>query len=115
MAADLDLVMHKIARVFPEHDASEVRARLDEYGLESHEQERRRVQLAILKLCQENGPGELEKLVRLAKYDYRDILAWAEYPHQMHLIKNEQGASNVELIRRDSEQYQAWLNGDSDT
>jgi hypothetical protein len=52
---------------------------LDEYGTEPYEQERERVQLAILKLAE----GEIDKLLhftRAAKGDFRDVLYWADYP-----------------------------------
>ena len=48
---------------------------LDSYGVRSHERERERVQLAILKL----SDGSLEALhhyVAAAKRDYRDVLYW---------------------------------------
>ncbi len=48
---------------------------LQQYGLEPHERERERVQLAIVEL----SAGDIEKLryfVTVAKTDYRDILHW---------------------------------------
>lgn len=50
---------------------------LDEYGTQTYERERERVQLAILKL----SVGDEDKLlhnVAAAKQDYRDVLMWSE-------------------------------------
>lgn len=50
------------------------------YGIEAHEPERERVQLAILKL----SCGDADRLlatVQAANEDYRDVLWWAEYPN----------------------------------
>ena len=55
-------------------------AMLNEYGTEPYEQERERVQLAILKLAE----GDIDKLLHFtqaAKGDFRDVLYWAEYLH----------------------------------
>ena len=67
------------ARSFPDEDAAPILAILDLYGLEPHERERERVQLAILKL----SGGDVDRLlatVQAANRDCRDVLWWAEYP-----------------------------------
>ena len=57
---------------------------LDSYGVEPYEQERERVQLAILKLS--GGSEEkLREFVAVAKRDYRDVLFWAENPEESRL------------------------------
>jgi len=57
---------------------------LDSYGVEPYEQERERVQLAILKLS--GGSEEkLREFVAVAKRDYRDVLFWAEHPDKARL------------------------------
>jgi len=96
--------------VFPDRDAQAVLAVLDRYGIEQHEQERRRVQLAILKLCDETEPPDLERTVEYAKQDFRDILAWAESPNLMdrHSLKDE--TKRQKLADQDRAQYLAWLN-----
>ena len=50
-----------VKREFPNEDAQAIVALLDAYGVESYENERDRVQLAILKLSQ----GEAEKLLEV--------------------------------------------------
>ena len=108
-APTLDDVLAKIAQVFPDRDPSEVLAILDRYGRESHEQEPRRVQLAILKLCDEAEAPDLERTVEHAKGDFRDVLVWAESPNLGRRFALSDKAKRVALKRKDDEQYQAWL------
>ena len=75
MANTRDQVNAAIRAVFPESDPPSVLAVLDLYGVESHERERERVQLAILALS-EGHEDKLLDLVQSAKIDYRDILHW---------------------------------------
>jgi hypothetical protein len=96
---------------------------LDQYGVESYEKGRARVQLAILKVFQEGTTGQesgeqklerLRGLVRAAKCDYRDVLAWAEYPEQIKMgfieMKKLTPQEGKALRKRDREQYLRWLN-----
>ncbi len=65
--------------MFPNEAPGVIMSILDEYGTESHERERDRVQRAVLFL----SAGDTDKLlhnVNVAKQDYRDVLMWAEYP-----------------------------------
>lgn len=85
---------------------------LDLYGKESHVRELERVQIAILKL----SGGDLENLrayVEIAKSDYRDVLASAEFPEEMR--KNAWKMSDKEVVKRirerDRQQYIDWLQG----
>ena len=106
-----DQVHTKIRRVFPRSDPQEMLALLDRYGVESHEQERDRVHLAILKLSDEEDLTEPTRYVEIAKRDYRDVLAWAEYPGQMrtptHAVRSPE--QQRAIVRADREQYEAWL------
>ncbi|HEY2572879.1 MAG TPA: hypothetical protein VGH65_02380 [Verrucomicrobiaceae bacterium] len=84
---------------------------LAEYGPESWHREVDRVRLAILKLA----GGNVEKLrqeIEVAKRDYRDVLAPAEYPNHgkyplgvNKLPPEEQRC----IIESDWRQYQDWL------
>jgi hypothetical protein len=59
---------------FGEDALTDIVSVLDQYGIEKHEPERERVQLAIIAL----SGGDKERLLRYvrdAKIDYRDILA----------------------------------------
>jgi hypothetical protein len=71
-----------------------------------------RTQLAILKL----SAGKLERIplhLEIARSDYRDVLAAAEYPEWLKLgftgTESMSAEELEELKRRDWEQYQAWL------
>ena len=50
-----ETVIAKIRQVFPEREVADVLAILDRYGAEDYHRERERVQLAILKLCDEKA------------------------------------------------------------
>ncbi|HET7463416.1 MAG TPA: hypothetical protein VFJ82_19345 [Longimicrobium sp.] len=96
-------------------DRRRVRDALMEYGRESYQREHERVRLAILKL----SAGDVEKALALtetARSDYRDVLAWAEYPEEFHsplafrLDPSDADRARLEEVRRrDREQYEAWL------
>jgi hypothetical protein len=72
------------------------------------------VQLAVLKLAN----GSLEKLrsnLESAKRDYRDILAYAEYPEYLKKglrIRELPADEELRIIDNDWRQYEAWLEND---
>jgi predicted Fe-Mo cluster-binding NifX family protein len=105
-----ELVLKKVKDVFPKEDTSKIMSILDQYGVDSYERERERVQIAILKLS-EGKMKELEEGVKAAKQDYRDVLAWAEFPLEM---KEEAGTLDAqkakEIKEKDRKQYLEWLN-----
>lgn len=105
-------VLEKVAQYWPDVDSQEVMNILDEYGVEIHERGRARVQLAILKLS-EGERERLDGLVGMAKRDYRDVLAYAEYPEEMRIGfvgVSQLPAEEVKAVRqRDREQYLEWL------
>lgn len=63
--------------MYGESNLNDIMAVLNKYGVESYEREVERVQLAILKLSEGNR-DKLLSLIKTAKTDYRDILAWQE-------------------------------------
>jgi hypothetical protein len=79
-----DDVVATVRKTFPESAHARVLELLDTYGVESHERERERVQLAILKLS-EGNEEKLREFVAVAKRDYRDVLFWAENPDEARL------------------------------
>lgn len=85
---------------------------LDGYGIKSYEGGRDRVQLAILKLC-ERKLERLSELVGMANKDYRDVLAYAEYPEEMKLgfvsVSELKEDETTALRKRDRDQYLKWL------
>ena len=103
------LVMEKIRRVFPEREAADILALLDQYGAEDHHRERDRVQLAVLKLCDEEGRDDPAAYVEAACADYRDVLAWAESPNLFKRLHVKDKRERERLIAADKAQYRAWL------
>jgi len=106
------LIESKIKKVFPGRSYDEILSILARYGEEKHEKEQDRVHLAILKLCEEEMLDDPSKYVEIAKKDYRDVLAWAEYPSQLD-CKNTAGLKADELLKlkkSDQKQYLDWLN-----
>src|SRR5262245_5306302 len=90
---------------------------LDEYDPGPGCRGRARVQLAILKLSR----GDIEQVrryVRLAKVDFRDVIAPAEYPRfwEVGFVGvDRMNPTEVRRLKRDDwRQYQAWLAGDGE-
>jgi hypothetical protein len=83
---------------------------LDQYGAESYERERDRVQIAILKLSG-GDVHRLAEMVALAKMDYRDALAAAEYPLEFRAAgRREPPAAEMDRLRQeDRREYLDWL------
>ena len=108
------IIESKIKRIFPDSSSEEIMSILARYGEDKHELEKDRVHLAILKLCEEEMLDDPIKYVEIAKKDYRDVLAWAEYPNQLK-HNNTTCLSSVEsnkLKELDNRQYLDWLNKD---
>ncbi len=105
-------VLRKIKKMWPDDDPQEILDFLNEYGTRSWETGQERVHLAILKLS-EGDQVALPKLVKMTKTDYRDVLAYAEYPEEMKIspIKmREMPEKDAKEIReRDNQQYKKWL------
>jgi len=96
-----------VRRDFHSEDFATVMALLDEYGTRSHETEKDRVQLAVLK----NAAGSIDELliqIQTAKMDYRDVVSWAEYPSYRWGEKDE--AKLQKIYREAWQQYTDWLN-----
>ena len=76
-----EAVLVAVQEAFPEGSRRQALALLDSYGVEAHERERERVQLALLRLC--NGSeAQLRVYLHVAKRDNRDVLFWAECPEE---------------------------------
>jgi hypothetical protein len=74
-----------------------------------HEREALRVRVAALKVSGGRLP-ELERAIAHAQLDYRDVLAWAEYPGALGHRTWEMPAADVAQVRAaDRAQYLAWL------
>jgi hypothetical protein len=107
------LVWRKVRSVLPGIRCEDAIRALDEYC----GPERERVQLATLKLSE----GRLDRLrhyVEAAIQDYRDVLAWAEYPREISIAASESlkmGTEEIAALRdQDRREYLAWLQDDQD-
>lgn len=101
-----ELVLKKIARIFPDADADALLHRFEQLD----NPEKYRVALAILKLCEEDGKDSPDSFIESAKTDYRDVLMWAEYPEEMKLDSWKEPPAVVKKARKmDRDQYQKWL------
>ena len=106
--ADVERV---VRRDFPADQCGAVLSLLAEYGPERWHREVVRVHLAILRL----SAGDLDNLrheLEVAKCDYRDVLAYAEYPACMRdrfktfdLPLDEK----KKILGQDWAQYRDWL------
>jgi len=103
------LVDRLVSRLFADELRPAASALLARYGIESYEREVVRVRVATLKLC-EGSLERLESAVVAAKRDYRDVLAWAEYPDEMRQFTWRLPAEEQTRIHQaDRMQYHAWL------
>jgi hypothetical protein len=101
-----DKLAAKIRTVFPDADPTDIRRQLAGYA----GPERLRVQLAIVKLSDEDRRDSPEHHVAAACRDYRDVLAWAEFPRQVRpdwfsLSVTER----AKVVKADRQQYARWL------
>ena len=106
----MDILQTKLLKLFPDpKQRSAAEAALRRYGTESCENEPTRVRLAVLKI----SGGDLDRIrsnIATAKRDYRDILAYAEYPRQMGQDSWKLSpAQNRELVVADRREYEDWL------
>ena len=108
-----DKEVRRIAyRDFPAAQFNAVMAVLDEYGMENWQREAHRVKLAALKLAH-GDLDELRRKIEVAKRDYRDVVAYAEYPEYMQSVSPSNSLSPKQvqaIIDRDWLQYNRWLN-----
>ena len=105
-------VVHIVDRDFAPDDRAAVLRLIEQAAQEIGPAAGPRTQLAILKL----SAGKLEHVplhVEVARRDYRDVLAAAEYPGWLKVgftgTESMSAEEVEELKRRDWEQYQAWL------
>ena len=98
-----------IERLFAIEEREKAAELLDSYGSAAHEREPIRVRVAALKLS-DGILDKLESAIDHAKRDYRDVLAWAEYPTELTQPTWRMPDDEVARIRgADRSQYLAWL------
>ena len=105
--ADVERVLK---RDFSSDDVTAALALLADYGKETWHREVPRVRLAILKLA----GGNLQKLreaIKTASNDYRDVLAYAEYPSYFQKIAPNEpdAAKRNQAIDSDWREYRGWF------
>jgi hypothetical protein len=103
--ADLRRVLE---RDFPGEGAAKAAGVLAAYGREAWHREPVRVKLAVLKLANRDL-AKLEQLTAAAATDYRDVLAWAEYPAYFATPVRAPERERDAAIESDWAQYQQWL------
>ena len=100
-----------IRRDYPGDQYSVAMEVLNAYGKEEYHREQNRVRMAALKL----SAGDIVKLkeyTNIAMGDYRDVLAFAEYPNYMKEkdIQSSSSEHRKAIIDKDWKQYCDWLN-----
>lgn len=99
----------KLELMFPDDfTRRRVRRILQDYGNGVHEHEPDRVRLAILKLAGAELQS-VEKYTGYAREDYRDILAWAEYPRQSRQWAMPESEEKRKMLEADRAEYEEWL------
>jgi hypothetical protein len=95
-------------RDFAPADVSRALAILDEYQSDGGTPSR--VQVAVLKLAA-GDISALRRQIETAKFDYRDVLASAEYPRYSREIGFDDVSESVKrvVIDDDWKQYESWL------
>jgi hypothetical protein len=103
--ADVERV---VRRDFSANDVDRVLAMLDEYQFEGRTPWR--VQLAVLKLAA-GDIATLKREIEVAKADFRDVIAPAEYPKYSRYVRSRDfpDAEKQPLIDEDWKQYESWL------
>jgi hypothetical protein len=98
-----------LERLFAPDERSSALQVLESYGAATHEREPVRVRIAAIKLSA-GKLSELEHVMVHARQDYRDVLAWAEFPDELVQPTWRLPADRVAEIRAaDRAQYLAWL------
>ena len=97
-----------VFRDFGESKSADALSILKDYN--GQDGPRPRVCLAILKLA--NGDlDRLREVTKAALADYRDVLAWAEYPRWIKEVGfNDRAGFKQAVIDDDWKQYCQWLN-----
>ena len=106
-----DDVERVVRRDFSGGEFDAVMAILKQYGVEKWHRECPRVQLAALKLA--NGDlDKLQKIINVARTDYRDVTVPAEYPEygkRGFRIRELPIQDQERIIDSDWDQYERWL------
>lgn len=108
------VVERLVTQLFAAPDRGAATAMLSAHARHANHAEVVRVQVAVLKLS-DGQPDRLRQMLTHAMNDYRDVLAWAQYPAQtVSPVTGLTTAQKTELIVADKGQYLAWLRGHID-
>ncbi len=112
MTVSSDLVGRVVARLFGPDEIDLVLQALSACTADAPSGERDRVQLAVLKLCDEDPSRNLHTWSLAAKKDYRDVLFWAESPGEAKTGGNARlSPAELKALRvADRGQLAAWRN-----
>ena len=102
-----------VERILARDFGREERERASELLLDPESNFSPRVLLAVLKLSKRDVDAVAAQL-ETARSDWRDVVAYAEYPAYMQATSGSTSLDSVrrrELIEADRAQYDAWLNG----
>ena len=100
-----DTVITKLKAIFPNEDTETILSLFRSNGVNDE-----RTQLAVIKLSMGKF-SKLEYFIDAAKVDWRDVLAWAEYPEELKNPTWNMDVEEVKSIRaRGRRQYLNWLN-----
>jgi len=104
------ILVQKLASMFPNSEERDrIRDELNKYGQEPYEGAISRVQLAILKVAGTSFE-KIREWTDIAKRDFRDVLAAAEYPEELITPTWKLPQSECKAIReKDAEQYLRWI------
>lgn len=111
MTVASDLVNSIVARLFEAEQIEFVQSALLSCSTAAPAGERDRVQVAVLKLYDEDTNRDLAAWARAAEQDYRDVLYWAETPGQAALgARPGLSATQLKAVRAaDRAQFATWL------
>lgn len=105
-------IQRLVKRDFPAEISDRVESLLASYGVKSHHFERNRVRAAALKIANCDLLG-LQRQLKVADTDFRDVVGAAEYPSQMKIgfvAMQHIGPERLQDLREsDWQEYSAWL------
>lgn len=99
-----------VARDFRPEDVAAARAVLAQYGMKDWHREHMRVRAAALKMAA-GSVERLQQAITQADRDYRDVLAYAEYPSYTKTISPSErdDSKRQSALSDDCDQYRAWF------
>lgn len=108
-----ELVYKKVSQLFPEQDRERIMDILNWYGHGACQPAKESVQLAVLKLAQ-NNEEKIRKLIDLALVDRPEDVLWPAEEPNFSAVKDVASLAEEEIKRiqeKDRKQYLDWLNG----